>query len=68
LPILLVSKIKLPKESAMEISKENLTIKIELFREEMIKSGLKTGFGSPETVQISQTLDALILKYQESIH
>ncbi|MCM3664946.1 aspartyl-phosphate phosphatase Spo0E family protein [Mesobacillus subterraneus] len=52
----------------MDISKEILTMKIELFREEMIKLGLKTGFGSPETVQISQTLDELILKYQEMLH
>ncbi|RSD25423.1 aspartyl-phosphate phosphatase Spo0E family protein [Mesobacillus subterraneus] len=52
----------------MDQSKESLSVKIELFREEMIKSGLKTGFGSPETVYLSQLLDELIMKYQEYVH
>ncbi|MBS8264266.1 aspartyl-phosphate phosphatase Spo0E family protein [Mesobacillus boroniphilus] len=52
----------------MGYSKEILTRKIELFREEMIRIGLETGFDSPETVQISQNLDELIVLYQELVH
>lgn len=52
----------------MEYSKDILTMKIELFREEMIRIGLKSGFDSPDTVEISQNLDELILLYQKLIH
>lgn len=52
----------------MENLKEMLAMDIELFRDEMIRKGLETGFGSSETVQISQILDELILLYQELAH
>jgi hypothetical protein len=52
----------------MEMTTENLLLKIEFFRKEMIKLGVSTGFNSPETIQLSQTLDKLILKYQKMLH
>lgn len=52
----------------METSKDRLIILIEYFREEMVKIGVQTGFGSQETVQVSQILDELIIKYQKLLH
>ncbi len=44
---------------------DKLLLDIHLKREEMIASGLESGFSSSETLQISQELDMLILKYQK---
>lgn len=52
----------------METSKDMLITLIEYFRDEMVKTGVQTGFGSPETVRVSQTLDILIIKYQKLLH
>jgi len=42
-------------------SKQELTTKIEYLRKQMIEIGLKTGLTSPDTVQISQELDRLLM-------
>lgn len=52
----------------MEASRDMLITLIEFFREEMVKIGVQTGFDSPETVQVSQTLDELTIKYQKMLH
>lgn len=44
---------------------DKLLLDIHLKREEMIACGLESGFSSSETLQISQELDILILKYQK---
>lgn len=47
----------------MEITKEILLLKIEYFREELIKVGTYQGFANPETIRLSQNLDKLIPHY-----
>lgn len=44
---------------------DKLLLDIHLKREEMIACGLESGLASSETLQISQELDMLILKYQK---
>ncbi|ENQ3104852.1 Spo0E like sporulation regulatory protein [Bacillus sp. 491mf] len=43
---------------------DKLLYDIHVKREEMIHLGLTSGFNSLETIQVSQELDALIVKYQ----
>jgi hypothetical protein len=52
----------------MEITREVLLLKINYFREELIKTGNSKGFNDPETIRLSQTLDRLIIKYQKLSH
>jgi hypothetical protein len=40
--------------------------KIEKLRKEMIVLGLRNGFGSPQTINVSQKLDNYIAKFQAS--
>lgn len=52
----------------MEVKKELLLLKIEYYRQELIKIGAIQGYCSPETIRLSQNLDKLILKYQKLLH
>jgi hypothetical protein len=52
----------------MEITKEILLLKINYYREELIKTGNSKGFNDPETLRLSQNLDRLIVKYQKLVH
>ncbi|MDQ1003950.1 hypothetical protein QFZ28_004350 [Neobacillus niacini] len=42
------------------MSNEDLMRKIEIIRNKMISVGMAEGFTSPNTIQLSQTLDKLI--------
>lgn len=52
----------------MELKKEVLLLKIEYFREELIKVSNERGLADTETIRLSQYLDKLILQYQKSLH
>jgi hypothetical protein len=45
-------------------TKEQIKTDIEILRKEMVLVGMKNGFGSPNTIIISQKLDVLIFEYQ----
>ncbi|MED4285066.1 aspartyl-phosphate phosphatase Spo0E family protein [Priestia megaterium] len=47
------------------VNRLSLKEQIEYFRNEMVCTGLKEGFSSPKTVEISQNLDALLNKLLE---
>jgi hypothetical protein len=47
-------------------NKEFLLLKIEYYREELIKVGKDKGFDNPKTLLLSQNLDKLILSFQKS--
>lgn len=48
----------------MVITITDLEKEIETLRQKMIAVGMKKGFAHPETVQVSQELDQLIIKAQ----
>jgi hypothetical protein len=52
----------------MELRKEILLLKIEYYREELIKVGKNQGFAHSETIRLSQSLDKLIVKYQKLLN
>lgn len=52
----------------METTKEILLLKINYYRDELIKTGNSKGFNDPETIRLSQNLDKLIVKYQKLLH
>ncbi|WP_423407823.1 Spo0E family sporulation regulatory protein-aspartic acid phosphatase [Heyndrickxia sp. MSNUG] len=52
----------------MELKKEILLLKIEYYREELIKVGKNHGFAHSETIRLSQALDNLIVKYQKLLN
>ncbi|GIN61965.1 hypothetical protein J27TS8_19580 [Robertmurraya siralis] len=44
---------------------ESLFYKIETLRKEMIRTGIKEGLSSKNTIQLSQMLDQYVLQYQK---
>ena len=48
--------------------KDSLLFKIEYYRKELIKVGKDNGFANPETVDLSQKLDKLIISYQKTFN
>lgn len=46
--------------------KSELMMMIEVLRKKMIQTGLKEGLSSKNTLSLSQQLDEIITKYQES--
>ncbi|SER24994.1 aspartyl-phosphate phosphatase Spo0E family protein [Piscibacillus halophilus] len=45
-------------------TQENLTLKIESVRQEMLEAGMKLGLNHPNTIDLSHKLDQLLNKYQ----
>ncbi|MBT2659216.1 aspartyl-phosphate phosphatase Spo0E family protein [Bacillus sp. ISL-18] len=46
------------------VEKSNLIQMIELLRQELTETGLKEGFTSKKTIELSQKLDSFITRYQ----
>jgi len=49
----------------MNLEKEGLLLKIDYYREKLIQVGMNKGMTNPETIQLSENLDKLILNYQK---
>jgi len=56
------------KVEEMTMNKEDLSLKIELIRKEMIKCGMKEGISAEKTIKISQQLDELLNCYDNVIN
>jgi hypothetical protein len=52
----------------MDLKKDILLLKIEYYREELIKVSNERGLADSQTIRLSQNLDRLILQYQKSLH
>lgn len=53
----------IPKD--IYVNRLSLKEQIEYFRNKMVYTGLKEGFSSPKTIEISQNLDSLLNKLSE---
>ncbi|WP_082190989.1 aspartyl-phosphate phosphatase Spo0E family protein [Peribacillus loiseleuriae] len=50
-----------------QLKRTVLCKKINMLKNQMIKSGMDNGISSPETIKYSQELDKLIYKYQRLV-
>jgi hypothetical protein len=48
------------------MEESDLIIKIEILRRKMIATGISKGLTSPETIQLSQKLDDLLIRKRKS--